>query len=300
MPIDLQKGTKSLGTSVNGVPMPLAGEGIGARKLMIFGEIATGKTRGLADLVEAGERLLVASTEQGGNGLLSLASELKRRGLGTLFSTNVRSVDLKNYKQVFEFFAMDKGEDGRYHPRLYSHYPEFREWGPTVLVWEGFRNFQISQIDEKILGESGMSLPEGKTARYDYWAELKKMSLRVHDDFLSCSDPDSPWAHVLTVHEDEDWLHDDKGAKVKLLGIKPAIQGKASESVKEAYDLILRSFIELVPDPPRAKKKVYKYEVIKGRGLEGYLETEFPADMGRCWKALGDVLKEQSELKGAK
>ena len=267
----------------------LAGEGIEGRKLMVFGDVGSGKTYAFADLVTSGERLLVVTTEEGGGGMITLANELARRGNGELYRTNVFVVTLYEYKSVLEAFKMvTNKETGKKEPALYKYYPELREFAPTVLVWEGFTNFQTALADEEILGNDEMKIDAADGGRHGYWGELLKISRRILQDFQSCSDPDHPWDHVMTVHDAEDWEYVDN-KKTKFLGLKPAVMGQAQKNLERAHDVILH-LMKVEKKGPSGSSVNYLYEATKTRGHELPLGT-FPADMKMVWAEMGRTLE---------
>lgn len=278
------------------VTMPRAGAGFEDNKLMLFGEPGSGKTRFLADLVtHFDERLLVISTEQGGGGLITVANELEARGEIARFRTNVFSVDLSDYKQVLEIFLRDTDpKTGKKYPRLYNHYPELRDFKPTVLVWEGLTNFQQALVNSELLGEEEMAMEDKE--RWAYWGTMKTTTSRIHHDFLSCTDPDYQWHHILTIHEMDDVTRDSNGKVIKVLGVKPEIQGGGTRSIYQAYNLIVRTEKTRKEDPVTKKVSTsYMYHT-QAKGSEewekcrGYdLEGAFTADAGKVWGEMNRV-----------
>lgn len=278
------------------VVMPRAGAGFEDNKLMIFGEPGSGKTNFLVSLVtQFDEKLLVVSTEQGGGGLSTLANGLAAASCPEKFHTNVFSIDLSDYSQVVDVFLRDVDpKTGKKIPRLYAHYPELRDFRPTVLVWEGMTNFQGTQVNSELLGEKEMELNDNE--RWAYWGTVKTTTSRVHSDFLSCTDPDYQWHHILTVHEMEDVTRDSNGKVTKVNGVKPEIAGGGARAVYQAYNLILNTMKTRKEDPVTKKvNTTYTYRT-QAKGSEdwekcrGYdLEGAFAADAGKVWGEMNRV-----------
>lgn len=278
------------------VVMPRAGAGFDDNKLMIFGEPGSGKSKFLSNLVAIhDEKLLVISTEQGGGGLITVANDLEARGMIDKFRSNVFSIDLADYKQVLEVFLRDTDpKTGKKVPRLYSFYPELREFRPTVLVWEGLTNFQQALVNLELLGEKEMEMEEKE--RWAYWGTMKTTTFRIHHDFLSCTDPDYQWHHILTIHETEDAERDSKGKVTKVLGVKPEIQGGGTRAIYQAYNLIIRTTKSRKEDViTKDVSTTYEYHT-KARATEewekcrGYeLPGTFPADSALVWKEMNRI-----------
>lgn len=285
-----EKVAKALGVPVDG--MPRLGGGSEGRKILLFGPSASGKTFGLVDLIAHGERLLVISTEQGGNGLDTVRNELARRGTPELFEERVRILDPKTHEQTQRLFSKTK-VDGKYQPQLYFDYPEIKDFRPTTLVWEGLTDFQDTQVHRHLVGDQDIA-DVYADARH-YWGDLGKHTSLMHGDFLNLTDPDYDWNHILTVHEKEVWATDDKGNRVKGATKPLKITYKLSGSFdpKAAYDLVIRVRRDTKTDlsnPMGAPLVIHTYQVtagaekadVKKRGYD--LPDEFPADMVRVWK----------------
>lgn len=286
--------------------MPRLGAGSQGVKLLIYGPIGSGKTYGLTDLVLLGERLLVVSTEQGGNGLVSIRNELLKRNKPELYDTHIRSLDLSEYDQVQQAFAKAKDAEGRLYPALYDIYPELREFQPTTLVWEGLTNFQLQHINNHLLKDHlrvedspKFESSKGGTDKYAYWGAVGRALSKTHQAFITLTDPDMDWNHILTVHDKAEWKRDEKGNRApgqkKPIAIDLALQGSGDKAVKEAYDLIVLTRKDEVRDikqplNPPSFRHVYQVvggsneATVKSRGWD--LEPEFDADLGRVWREL--------------
>lgn len=279
------------------VAMPRAGGGTAGHKILFFGPINSGKTFALADLIHhCGERLLVVSTEQGGNGLVTVRNELAKRGVPELYEKGIFSIDPVNYEQTRVAFSKVKGVDGKYYPALYDHYPELREFKPTTLVWEGLSNFQSSHVFNHLLGDSS-DIEDVYPDPRKFWGEVGRIMRLAHYDFQTLSDPDYDWNHILTVHDKEEWAKDEKGNRAKgatkPLSITFNLAGSAGNDIGSAYDLVIRTRKDEktnMANPMGAPIITHMYQVsagsekatVKNRGFN--LPDEFPADMVRVWK----------------
>jgi len=245
----------------------LSKEGSNPAKILLFGPSGSGKTHALAALVEAGERLFVVSTEPGGNGLVTLKHFFEALGTPELL-TSIFRVDPTTYSACNEILRDPL-----------KAYPALKKFSPTVIVWEGFSTFQLTQIDLEVMPD--MLRPQD---RFDYWDRIRRGTIRIHDRFLACGQ--GQWHHILTCHEDDPTEREGAGAADKKRAL---VQGSAKKAVYAGYDLILRMYVE--EDLLDASKRTFRYQTgavdrveVKNRGFD--IPSAGEMDMKEIWKKI--------------
>lgn len=251
------------------------------KKLALFGPPGSGKTLSFVDLLEAGERLFILSTDPGGNGLETVRNELKRRDREDL-KKQIFYVDLFNYPDVLALWSDP-----------YKYFDEaLTKLDPTIAVWEGFSAFQVHLVDEYIMPDELRPEKELGLDPFVYWDKVRRATQRVHGKFLATHGREHGWHHILTCHEsdpqDED-LKQKKAAKKR----RAWIVGQSAKLVEAAYDLIIQCYSEEEFDPNTMTSKLkYQYRLrgvsdnvsVKSRGYA--VDDTMPASMATLWKAV--------------
>lgn len=245
------------------------------RALAIMGESGSGKTNGLVELLELGERLLVADTEPGKSGYSTIENELERRGKTELLA-NVLYQPLSDYRQCVAFFD---------DPYAFLE-AEITALNPTVLVWEGFSTAQIVYIDEDILGDDLRPSSDGED-KYAYWDKVRRATTRLLDAYLNAHGREHPWHKYVTLDIEQE--KDKKGND--LLSRRYMVRGQARKMFPKGFDIIVEAYIH-TPDPLKPSKIEYRYRVagdpkdvtVKNRGYN--VPADGPADMRVVWQAL--------------
>jgi hypothetical protein len=245
-------------------------------KVLLYGHIGTGKTEALSGLLLNGERLAVITTDFGGNGMRTITERMKQLGRQELLD-NVYGVDLTEYLHVTEFLKDPK-----------SFLPDLDSFDPTVLVWEGFSNFQLTLLDEYILSfesaESDAALrSEGLFATRQDWAGMKRGTMRALNAFLNLHGPNRTWHKFVTCHEAKPAMEE----ATKKIQSSALLQGAAQTMIGGAFDLVIQTFIK----ENAAGKPEYFYRLQPGekatakvRGFK--VEPVEAANMENLWKRL--------------
>jgi len=251
-----------------------------ATKLLLYGHSGSGKTFFLVGVLLAGERILVLSTDFGGNGLLTVVNELKRIGRLDLLD-NLRALDLAEYEDIRDFF-----DDS------VSFVPDLMTFNPTVLVWEGFSYFNIGILDEYILSKApgaegaGELRHEGFTHTKQDWQGMKRGTVRLLGKFMAWTLPNGGKVHkILTCLEAQPEIDDltQKSLRSVLVhGTGKALIGPPFDAVIETYKEEKKGG-EAVEFKYRCEGASDKF-LVKSRGFQ--LNPIENAEPERIWRIL--------------
>lgn len=262
-------------------------------KIGLYGASGMGKTFGLADLVERhGMRILVLSTDVGGDGLNTLSAELNARGRGDLMDTHVYHVTLSTYEEVSEFCEK---------PELF--FPEVYDVDLDMLVLDGFSGLQQYQIPEYVESLDTVYDKDGKLNGQRYWGEVRTATSKILNKFLYRHNKKTGklWSKYVTM------LASDAATEASLLSATteaerqklrkdvkvPFIQGSAAKLIEPSFDFFGYCTTRRIEDPKDSTKKItqYVYRVepsekqrAKVRGCK--FDPIIPANMGDVWAAL--------------
>lgn len=262
-------------------------------KIGLYGGPGTGKTFSLVDLVEKFNlKILVVSTDVGGDGLSTVTAELVARGRADLADTNVFHITLGTYEQFVEFTE---------HPELF--FPEVYETDIDVLVWDGFSGFQQYQVSEYVEGLDSIYDKEGNVITLKFWGEIKNATIKNLNRFLYMHNKKTGklWHKLVTLLVDDKAKEEslaaavDEKARQKVpKDVKaPFVQGSAAKLIEPAFDFFALTTTRRVDDPKNEGKKmtqfVYRVEPsekmkAKVRGVK--FEPVIPGNMGDVWDAL--------------
>lgn len=246
-------------------------------KLLFFGEPGTGKTAAIIGLLEAGEKVFVASTDFGGHGLRTVEERLKKTSPELL--KNLRYFEFSDYTEFGQFLAnpdIIELEDGGKTVSIY-------DWNPTWLFWDGASNWQVNMADEKILSlsagkNSTDARVEGLRMEISDYDALRRTTFRHFNDFLMLHNTKtgSLWNKAITAYEVD---NTEKGGKRT-----PFISGSAKNFIGGGFDLVIRTVkIQKIDG-----SETFKYlcettakDAAKNRSLN--VAKEEPADMKALW-----------------
>lgn len=265
-------------------------------KIGLYGGPGMGKTFGLVDLIERyGLKILVVSTDVGGDGLSTVTAELKSRGRTDLADSHVYHVTLPTYEDFVEFTEK---------PELF--FPEIYDAGIDVLVWDGYSGFQQYQVSEYVETLDTIYDREGKLITNKYWGEIRNASVKNLNRFLYMHNRKTGqlWHKYVTLLVQDSAKEESLAAatseseRQKLAkDVKtPFVQGSAAKLIEPAFDFFALATTRKIDDPQNAGKKktqfVYKVEPsermkAKVRGVK--FDPIIPANMGDVWAALVDA-----------
>lgn len=248
-------------------------------KLMLYGGQGTGKTYAICALLELGYKILILSTDFGGDGTNTVKLEMKRRGKKELLA-NARLVTADGYNAVRDF--IDKPE--KYVEGLWT------EFVPDILFWDGFSGFQQLDIAEHI-EDSGKGDDSDLKFEQSQWGMVRNATIRTVDDFLDIRAPNGDNPHkVVTCLEK---IQVKEGRVEDQLS--PLLQGAGGVLMGAAFDLIWRTSCDTTGKDEKAVS-TYSYHtrpdgtkrVGKSRGFsfKGVIE----ADMYHVWPQILEEL----------
>lgn len=258
-------------------------EDSGYLKMASFALPGDGKTYAIKALLEAGERVFCIQTDVGGSGATTIKLAARREGNAALLK-NLSEFEFTSYEQVTQFLddpscLVIVDADDKEVPLL--------DWRPTVLVWEGFSNFQTVMLRDYILslqpGTKGSSeaRSEGLRAEMQDWDSIKAGTNTRLDQFLRTHHPDgTKWHKYVTFHENEPKENPLTGEMLR----EPMISGSARKNIAAGFDLM----IHMTHSNGTDGKRVYHYEVESSRALtkkRGFLfeSQKLPGDMTALW-----------------
>lgn len=268
-------------------------------KLFLFGPTGSGKTYVIKDLLLAGLKVLVLSTDAGGSGLntVLLALEPDQRHL---FYNNLIEIVLNNDDAVQQFI---KAPD--------SMIPDIYDFDPDVVFWDGFGNWQQVHLSEAIGAmpverdggkEISAGVESGLMFEQAQWGMLRNGTVRTIDKFVRMGNKKTGkiWHKIATAHETVR-MKQKKAEGVTEKGVfdevkMPLLQGAGGILVTAAFDLVVRTKHIKDADPTK-DRYVFQIQaenlVSKNRGFK--LPDMMPANMGLLWE---QVVKDLAIQKG--
>jgi hypothetical protein len=260
-------------------------------KLCLYGDYGTGKTYSICDLVELfGQKILVLTTDIGGDGLGTVVAELRRRGRVDLLDTHVFHVTLDTYEQFVEFI-----ED----PTKY--FPEIYDVGIDMLVWDGFSGFQQSQIVDYVESLPEVYDQQGNVITLKYWGAIKSCTLKNLNRFLYLQDKKNGklWHKLVTclvndVGKEEDLAaasNEKERLKVRKDVKAPLVQGSAAKLIGPAFDVFFQTATRSVRDENNQRRTEFIFKTVptdkqKAKLRGPAFDPIIPAHMGEVWQRL--------------
>ena len=151
-------------------------------KSLVYGPLGSGKTFFALGPLLCGEKLLVLSTDFGGNGLITLANRLQKLGKVELLD-NILNLDVAEYEDVIAFY-----EDPL------SYVPDLMAFKPTVHPWEGFSTFNNDLLDEySDKKDEFRDVTEG----FAHWYDIRRATMRSLRKFMGFTLPDGTRMHKI-------------------------------------------------------------------------------------------------------
>lgn len=150
-----------------------------AEAVLIYGPQGSGKTHTIIEMLRAGERVFLISTDLGGSGASTIQNVLREENPELL--KNILEVVLTSYADVEEF--------------LTNVPQELWDFDPTVLFWDGFTNFQSNMIQDAVgdltnhKKETSDARDEGATFDIQDWGIVKRFSYKTVQAFLGMHHP---------------------------------------------------------------------------------------------------------------
>jgi len=226
-------------------------------KIMLFGNPGTGKTYVVKSLLELGFKVLVITTDVGGDGLNAIIIPMRAAGTWNKFKGNLRSVELGGYETVKEFF--NKPED---------IIPDIYDFDPDFIFWDGMSGWQQIDVSQYVgdmtperAGSKTVSDARESGLQFEQadWGQVRNATIRGIDDFCSMRNPKTGkiFHKIVTCHENVK----SKGAAAGggfVEGKEPLLQGAGGRLAQGAFDIILRTSVVSDPlDEDGSKRKFF-------------------------------------------
>lgn len=266
-------------------------------KALLFGPTGSGKTYAIKGLLEHGFKVLVISTDMGGDGLVTVKTALRMDGHAELLE-NCTSIVLTNYDEVIAF--LNRPED--IYPEIYTDSPDW-------LVWDGFSSFQQTLLSDKI-GEMEPARQEGKEVsdardsglqlELQDWGMVRNGTIRNLDKFLKLHNRKTGqvWHKIVTCLEGIKTVRSGSGINSTTTytdAKEPMLQGSAAKLIGPAFDLILNT--RIMAGAKEDEKRAFKYVCAGHDSLAGpktrgiILNPIEPADFFDLWDKIASQLQ---------
>jgi hypothetical protein len=265
---------------------------------MIFGPWGSGKTYTAEGLIRHGFKILFVNTDIGSNGTIAVKMALKNKGLAHL-SSQYKIITLSGFKEIEEFIT---------EPAVY--FPDFYEWSPDFIFWDGFGYAQQTDIMQKagemiveqqdIDNENSSKQREvsemrGEGIKFtlaDYQV-LRNLTVRVVKGFCGIHNKKTgKMIHkIFTVQESmkSKKKDGDSGPTSELVdSFEPMLTGAGGVLTCGAFDLIIRT-------DKNGDGTAYTYTIEEGKKAKtkkrGFnLPRTMPADFYEVWKIVANDL----------
>lgn len=270
-------------------------------KILAYGDPGMGKTKAIEAFLRAGLKVFVLSSDMGGTGLKTVKQELIRRG-EQAFLKNLKDLEVADYKEVGELLDIltDAEKSRDVVVEVDGGEAPVWEWGPQMLVWEGFGNFQNNDLTNYVLESTTPGYDkvsdarvEGLRAELQDYDSIKRGTMKYINDFLRIHNPVTGQVthKYVTLHENPP-KEGEIGGKAEVMLI-----GAARRAIAGGFDLVLRMSRKMAKDDVTGEKKpVYMYEIetakaaTKTRGYD--LPPVMEADMDEVWRRINNLTPE--------
>jgi hypothetical protein len=203
-------------------------------KGMLFGPWGGGKTFTINHLLELGFKVLVLTTDIGGDGLNTVILDQKQKGNAHLLK-NIRKVEVDDYDACVSFIKKPEA----YMTDLY-------DWDPDWVFWDGFSGFQQVSISEHV-GDQGSEKAEEKGQNTDLqfemsqWGQVRNATIRAVSNFLDIHNKKTgrKWHKILTCQENIRTKPGKEG-EGPVDTVSPLLQGAGGILMGAGFDFIWR------------------------------------------------------------
>ena len=247
-------------------------------KILLFGNNGTGKTYILKSLLELGFKVVVLSTDLGGDGLSSVIIPLRGEGTWAAHKNQLRSVEIEGYDDVANFLV-----------RPEAYIADIYEWNPDFIFWDGMTGWQINDVGEKVgdyaVGDRATAAEQdGLQLNQQKWGQIQRATYRGLSDFCSMRNTKTGkiWHKVATCLETIKSKGIGSGGGFTE-GREPYLQGAGGRLATAAFDLVIRTAISSSPLDEDGSKREYSY-ILQGHQnlaakVRGYdLPPKMPGD----------------------
>lgn len=266
-------------------------------KALLFGNSGTGKTYIVKSLLELGFKVMVLSTDLGGDGLGSVIVPMRNDGTWAEYRNQLRSVEIEGYDEIANFFV---------RPEAYIE--DIYDWDPDFIFWDGMTGWQINDIGEKVgdytVGEKASAAEQdGLQLNQQKWGQIQRATYRGLSDFCGMRNMKTGkiWHKIGTCLE----TLKSKGAGAGggfVEGREPYLQGAGGRLAGAAFDLIIRTAITSSPLDEDGSKREFWYILqghqnlaakVRGYSLPPKMKADGKALISEVFKQMGINLPER-------
>ncbi len=254
---------------------------------MVYGEIGTGKTYLIIQLLLAGVRVYYVNTDFGKTGPDTVYNYFKSHPEQASLLENFREVSETglDYKQFKQFARNPLALD-----------PDIYTFDPDVLFWDGLSAFQQNDLETYIGGldalRSGRGTSvvteqreEGLVLEQSDWGAVRTGTLQPLNQFLELHNvvTGKLWSKVVTLQEDTKSDYGPDGKPVPgTAKTGPLLHGAARKIASAGFSVVLQAKKTTFGD-----KTTFEYVnagaqlMVKDRGYE--VPARMEADFGKLW-----------------
>jgi hypothetical protein len=204
-------------------------------KGMLFGPWGGGKTYTINALLELGFKVLVLTTDIGGDGLNTVILHQKRSGRDHLLA-NIRKVEVEDYDACVSFIKKPQ----RFMEDIY-------DWDPDWIFWDGFSGFQQIDVSEHVEDQGSEKAAEAGTNtdlqfEMNQWGQIRNATIRNVANFLGMNNKKTgrKWHKLLTCQENVKSRPAKEGGGPPVDTVSPLLQGAGGILMGAGFDFIWR------------------------------------------------------------
>lgn len=209
-------------------------------KAMFFGSVGTGKTTVVRGLLELGFKVLVVTTDVGGDGLNSVIIPMRTNNTWDKYRGNLRAVDVSGYEEMKSFCVSPE-----------TVFPDIYEFDPDFIFWDGMSGWQQVDVSEYVgdmmpTRSSGKDVSEARESGLQFehqdWGQIRNATIRGIDSFCAMRNKKTNriWHKIVTCHERIVAKPAGQGGGFTEAK-EPLLQGAGGRLALGAFDLVIRT-----------------------------------------------------------
>lgn len=250
--------------------------------LLLYGDLGTGKTYVLVELLRLGFKVVLIITDYGKTGSNTIYSYFADHPDERHLLGNLREVVL-DYAGLNAFSR---------NPTAFPGFEDLYTWDPDFIFWDGISAYQEIEAEKEL---TGSELNDNRENDWAAWRKTRNATVYPMDRILAMGNRETgrKWGKVFTALEKVDGEYetvigrDGKPERIMISGTKkvgPLLHTSARKIAAAGFDLVMHTLKETTI----GGKESFWYEttggglVVKGRGYE--LPTKIKADFVDIWK----------------